>query len=86
MLVAGRRIDLTPQEFDILAHLYKHAGQLCLRRTIVEEALGEEFKEAITEETRLNSAMSRLRQKIEPDPDHPKYFITVRGHGYKLML
>lgn len=82
--VEGRRVDLTPQEFRILAYLYEHAGQLCPRQAITEGALGDEYD--ISEESRFNSALSRLRQKIEPDPDSPKFIITKRGHGYKLEL
>jgi DNA-binding response OmpR family regulator len=38
------------------------------------------------EEGRLNSTMSRLRKKVEPNPSHPKYIIAVRGEGYRLEL
>jgi len=34
----------------------------------------------------INSAIRRLREEIEPDPDHPTYIQTVRGSGYKLVL
>lgn len=83
--VEGRQVELTPQDFDILAYLYQNRGQPCSRQEIVEKALGEIYKEESTETSRLNSAMSRLRQKIESDPDHPKYIMTVRGFGYRLM-
>lgn len=83
--VEGRQAELTPQDFDILAYLYRNRGQVCSRQAIVENALGEVYKDESTETSRLNSAMSRLRQKIESDPEHPKYLITIRGYGYKLM-
>lgn len=83
--VEGRQVDLTPQEFDMLAYMYKNRGLLCSRQAIVEKALGERYEEEATETSRLNSAMSRLRQKLERDPEHPQYIITVRGHGYKLV-
>jgi len=83
--VEGRRIELTPQEFDIMAYLYERAGQLCARKAIVEEALGEPYDELDPEQSRLNSAMSRLRQKIEPDSRQAHYLLTVRGHGYRLL-
>jgi len=83
--VEGRQAELTPQDFDILAYLYRNRSQVCSRQAIVENALGEVYKEESTETSRLNSAMSRLRQKIESDPEHPKYLITIRGYGYKLM-
>ncbi|MCP4428449.1 MAG: winged helix-turn-helix domain-containing protein, partial [Chloroflexi bacterium] len=73
--------------FQILAYLYDHAGELCRRETIIKQGLGDENQEydRFQEESRLNSAMSRLRQKIEPNPQNPQYLITVRGRGYKLM-
>jgi DNA-binding response OmpR family regulator len=83
--VEGQSIDLTMQEFQILNYLYEHDGQLCERQAIVENALGEVYDEFDPEQSRLNSAMSRLIQKVEPDPKNRKYFTTVRGRGYKLQ-
>lgn len=83
--VEGRRIEVTPQDFDIITYLYERSGQLCERRAIVEEALGEPYDEFDPEQSRLNSAISRLRQKIEPDPRQARYLLTVRGHGYRLL-
>ena len=83
--VEGKAVDLTMQEFQILSYLYKHNGQLCERQAIVEIALGEIYDEFDPEQSRLNSAMSRLIQKVEPDPKNRKYFTTVRGRGYKLQ-
>ncbi len=82
--VEGRQIALSVQEFTILAYLYANAGRLCERQEIVEKALGETYDRLDPEQSRLNSAISRLRQKIEPDSKNPKYFLTVRGRGYKL--
>jgi len=84
--VEGRQIKLTPQEYSLLSYVIEHAGTLCSRQAIIEEGLGDQYGEAITEESRLNSAISRLRKKIEPDPARPKYITTVRGRGYKLEL
>ena len=84
--VEGAQIDLTIQDFQILTYLYNHVGQLCERQAIITQGLGEEYDEYYQEESRLNSAMSRLRQKIEPNPQNPRYLITVRGRGYKLLL
>lgn len=84
--VEGRSIELTVQDFRIMEYLYEHLGELCERRDIVEEALNEAFDPFDSEQSRLNSAMSRLRHKIEPDPKNPKYLHTIRGRGYELRL
>lgn len=80
--VEGRRVELTAQEYQILAFLSQPAGQLCTRQEIADNVLGIEYD--VGEESRLNSAISRLRLKLEPDPRQPKYLITVRGRGYRL--
>lgn len=92
--VEGRSIRLTPQEFDFLLYLYNRQGQLCSREDIAEHVFGAEYKshdmsareKNRMEETRLNSTMSRMRRKIEPDPDMAKYIIAIRGEGYRLEL
>jgi hypothetical protein len=84
--VEGMLIELTLQDFQILTYLFDHANQLCERHAIITEGLGEANIDYYEEESRINSAMSRLRQKIEPNPKNPKYLITVRGRGYKLVL
>ena len=88
--VEGDPKMLTPQETDIMLYLWRHARELCTRESILKEALNEPIEgrpgELKAAESRLNSAMTRLRQKIEPNPNRPKYIITIRGQGYKLLL
>ena len=85
--VHGQQIELTLQEYQIIALLAANNGQTCERRDIVEKAMGELYDDTYgQDDSRLNSAMSRLRQKIEPDPDNPRYLKTVRGRGYRLEL
>lgn len=83
--VEGRIIDLTAQDYTILVYLYQRANQLCLKKDIVEHALNEPYDPYDREQSRLNTAMSRLRRKLEPDNKSPKYLITVRAQGYRLM-
>ncbi len=89
----GRQIILSPQEFDLLLYLYQHQGQLCSRTNITDEVFADSYEPDMSaserrrmDEGRLNSTMSRLRKKIEPNPNHPKYIIAVRGQGYRLEL
>jgi DNA-binding response OmpR family regulator len=84
--VEGRQVTLSPSEFNVLLHLYNHPGQVCERRSIVEEGLKDRYAGNDQEESRINTIMGRLRKKIEPDPDHPRYILTVRGEGYMLCL
>lgn len=77
-------VSVTPQEFVILSFLYERAGELCLREEILERIKGQD---AFMEESRLNSAMSRLRQKVDDVTKRPqKYIATIRGRGYRLEL
>lgn len=82
--VEGRRVDLTAQEYVILSYLYRHVCRLVTRQELADAVLKTDYDDS--EETRLNSAISRLRLKLEPAPKQPRYLITVHGHGYKLML
>jgi DNA-binding response OmpR family regulator len=84
--VEGRRVALSSSEFDVLLYLYNHPGQLCSRRSIVEEGLRGKYIGNQQEASRINTTIGRLRKKIEPDPDHPRYILTVRGKGYRLCL
>lgn len=91
--VEGRQVALSPQEFDLLCYLYHHQGQLCSRMAIAERVFGAAYEADVSdaekrrlEEGRLNSTMSRLRKKVEPNSSHPKYIIAVRGEGYRLEL
>jgi DNA-binding response OmpR family regulator len=91
--VEGREVSLSSQEFELLLYLYHHQGQLCNRTTIVEQVFGAAYEADMSEldrkrleESRINSTMSRLRKKLEPNPNHPRYITSVRGEGYRLKL
>ncbi|MGA9348759.1 MAG: winged helix-turn-helix domain-containing protein, partial [Anaerolineae bacterium] len=82
--VEGRQVRLSSSEFDLLLCLYNNAGRVCTRRLIVEEALGGKYLGNKQEANRINTTIGRLRNKIEPDPDHPCYIRTIRRKGYML--
>jgi two-component system, OmpR family, alkaline phosphatase synthesis response regulator PhoP len=91
--VEGRLVELSPLEYAALLYLYRNANQLCQRASLVENVYNEFYDAGISasdkgriEEDRLNSLMSRLRQKIERNPKHPKFVKSKRGSGYKLEL
>lgn len=85
--VNGVRVQVPSQSYDLLSYMYNRAGQLCTRRQLVEEALNEtRYDEADTSQVnRLNAAIRRLRERIEPQPGQPRYLYTEAGHGYRLV-
>lgn len=80
--VASRGItDLTAMEFDLLAFLLAHPGRVFTRLELLEALRGMTYASF---ERAIDSHIKRLRWKIEPDPRHPRYILTVFGVGYKL--
>ena len=80
--VDGIRQSLTAHEYDLLSALARNAGRVLTRDQLLELVKGEDADEAF--DRSIDVHVSRLRQKIEPDPRHPRYVKTVRGAGYLL--
>ena len=78
--IAGRVIDLTAKEFDLLLHFSRNPGKVYTRSQLLDIVWG--YGHAGYEHT-VNSHINRLRAKIEKDPAHPTYILTVWGVGYK---
>lgn len=74
-------LNLTNAEYRLLCLLVRNAGQTVLRNTILD-ALWDGSGNFVDDNT-LSVYIRRLREKIEEDPSHPKYLLTVRGFGYK---
>jgi DNA-binding response OmpR family regulator len=79
--VGDRQVELTPQEFELLACLARSPGRALTREVILQRAWGE--SEYIDPRT-VDVHVRWLRQKIEDQPDAPTRILTVRGVGYKL--
>jgi two-component system response regulator RegX3 len=79
--VDGKAVELTPKEFQILRQLMMHPARVFSRDELLNKVWGEH---AALEEHTLDVHIHSLRHKIESDPAHPRYVITVRGVGYKL--
>jgi hypothetical protein len=75
---------LTDLEYRLLLLLYGRLNKICDKYQIVEAVWGEEYIDQV-DDARIDKLLSRLRAKVEPDPRNPRYIITVRGRGYKLM-
>ena len=78
----GARLDLTPVEFQLLLSLATHAGRVLTWQALLKQAWQTDQLGGGKE--MVKTAVYRLRQKIEPDPEHPRYLHTVRGVGYTL--
>lgn len=79
--VEGRSIDLTKAEYRLLCLLVRNTGIVVTRERILDE-LWDHTGNFVDDNT-LSVYIRRLREKLEPDPAHPRYLITVRGFGYK---
>ena len=78
---AGKRISLTPTEFEILRLLAEKPGRVFSRRNLLERV--RDYDAAISgDEKTINVHVSHLRDKVEEDPSHPRFVMTVRGVGY----
>jgi len=78
--VEGRDVDLTDQEFRLLYLLASRAGIVFSREALLEKIWrGDTF---VTVRS-VDTLVKRLRRRIEPDPAHPTYLLTVWGVGYK---
>lgn len=82
-----RNAGLSPLEFDLLRFLYRRLGQVCTRDEILAALHPEEMLllEDARSDNRVDSLVRHLRKEIEPDPGHPRYLLTIRGRGYKLI-
>ncbi len=77
----GKKIPLTPTEFEILRLLAEKPGRVFSRRDLLARV--RDYDAAISgDEKTINVHVSHLRDKVEEDSSHPRYVITVRGVGY----
>jgi DNA-binding response OmpR family regulator len=80
MTVRGKPVDLTATEFQLLRTLASHPGRIFTRTQLLDAIrgeAGEPFDRAI------DAHIKNIRRKVEPDPRHPRYVLTVYGVGYK---
>ena len=80
--VGGRRVQLTPNEFDLLRVLAQNEGKLMTHSAILRDVWGPAYS---TESHYLHVYVSQLRRKLEDDPARPRYLLTEAGAGYRLV-
>jgi len=78
--VQGRPVELTATEFDLLAVLARHPGQVFTRMQLLDLMQGEAYEGY---ERTIDVHIKNLRRKLGDDPRNPRYIVTVRGVGYK---
>jgi DNA-binding response OmpR family regulator len=78
----GRAMDFSSKEFELLKFFLHHPGETLSRDRLLEEVWGyEHFPTTRT----VDAHIVRLRQKVEPKPDEPRFILTVHGTGYKFV-
>ena len=76
----GEEISLTPKEFDILYFLAENRGEVFTKEQIYKAVWSENY---LLDDSNIMAFIRKLRKKIEPNPDEPKYILTIWGIGYK---
>ncbi|MGD8624355.1 MAG: response regulator transcription factor [Anaerolineae bacterium] len=80
--VQGQPVKLTPIEYRLLLYLLEHAGRVVSLRDILLEVWGTEYSDS---PNYVHVYISRLRSKIEPNPEQKTYFHNERGVGYRFV-
>jgi len=78
----GRAIEFSPKEFDLLKYFVCNPGVTLSRDKLLEDVWG--YENYPTTRT-VDAHIVRLRQKLEPNPEEPRFFLTVHGVGYKFV-
>jgi two-component system alkaline phosphatase synthesis response regulator PhoP len=76
----GKAVELTAQEFRLLEHFIAHPGRTFNRGELLSGAWGYDYEGTFRT---VDNFVRQLRLKLEPDPDEPRHFLTVRGLGYR---
>jgi len=79
---AGRSLEFSSKEFELLKYFVCHPGETLTRDRLLEEVWGyDKFPTTRT----VDAHIVRLRQKLEPQPEEPRFILTVHGTGYKFV-
>ncbi|MEM9325969.1 MAG: response regulator transcription factor [Bacteroidota bacterium] len=80
--IGGEPAKMSHKEFEVLLYLYKHRNEIVSRYQLLEDVWG--YESSPTTRT-VDNFILKLRQKIEDNPNDPKFILTVHGAGYKLI-
>lgn len=79
--VGGQEAKLTPTEYDLLKVLVKHRGKIMTHQMLLTQVWGTDNE---SQSHYLHVYIGQLRRKIESDPIHPRFLVTIPGAGYRL--
>ena len=79
---SGNSVKLSRREWEVLRIFVKYTGKVVNHRMLLQQAWGPEYGD---EGDYVRTYISRLRKKLEPEPDRPRYILTERGMGYRLI-
>jgi two-component system KDP operon response regulator KdpE len=80
---AGKDVQLTPTEYDLLRVLVTYAGKVLTHHQLLRQVWGPGYE---PESHLLQVNISNLRRKLEPDPSRPRFLVTEPGVGYRLRI
>lgn len=80
VIINDNVVELTGKEFDLLVFLATNKGRVFTKKQIYTQVWEEDYA---FDDNNIMSFISKLRKKIEPDPDCPFYILTIRGVGYR---
>lgn len=78
--VNDQEVKLTPTEYDLLKALIKNSGKIMTRQMLLSQVWGTGYG---ADAHYLHVYIGQLRRKIEPDPAHPRFILTISGVGYR---
>ncbi|MEA5621981.1 response regulator transcription factor [Nostoc sp. UHCC 0251] len=80
VLVRGQEVNLSPKEFRLLELFMSYARRVWSREQLLDQVWGPDF---VGDSKTVDVHIRWLREKLEQDPSHPEYLVTVRGFGYR---
>ena len=83
LTVRGKQVPTTATEFRLLDHFMRHAGRVFTRDQLLDSVWRDT---AYVTPRSVDVYVRRIREKIEPDPENPRYLKTVRGAGYRFEV
>ena len=83
VILEGRKLNLSPKEYELFCLLLDNSGRILSPREIVERVWPDAERASASD---VHQYMHLLRRKVEPELSRPRWIVTVRGFGYKLVI